>query len=657
MSGATLPKTRPGRVVIEAVAPAVDCGRHPAKRVLGDEVQVEADCFAEGHDLLAVTLRYRHDDDEKWRSAPMQPLGNDRWGASFGVDRLGLWRFGIEARVDALASWRHEFARRSDPSDVGEAARKGADLVAAVAKRAAGADRARLKEWCDRMRSEAAEQLRELALDPGIAELAGRLAPRGSVTRSIEDYAVSVERKLARFSTWYELFPRSCPGPAAHGTFADVIGCLDSVAAMGFDVLYLPPIHPIGRLRRKGRNNSTVSVAEDAGSPWAIGSGEGGHKAIHPGLGNREDFRALLAAAKARGLEVALDIAFQCAPDHPYVTRHPGWFRENTDGSIQCAENPPKKYEDIYPFDFESDGWRELWLELESVIEHWIGEGVRLYRVDNPHTKPFAFWEWALAELKRRHPDVLFLAEAFTRPKVMHRLAKIGFSQSYTYFTWRETKQELTEYFTELAQEPGREYFRPNCWPNTPDILPRHLHGAPPSAFRLRLVLAATLAANYGIYGPAYELMENVPREAGSEEYLNSEKYQVRVWDTTRADSLAPFIARINRIRREHSALQSDWSLRFHATDNDQLLCYSKSGAGGDRVLSVVNLDARNPQSGWVSLDLETLGIGEGAAFEVHDLLSGEGYAWRGARNYVRLDPAASPAHVFHLPPLAEASP
>jgi starch synthase (maltosyl-transferring) len=649
MSGAALPRTRAGRVVIEAVAPSVDCGRHPVKRILGDKVGVEADCFAEGHDLLAVTLRFRHDDDELWQSTPMEPLGNDRWGASFGVDRLGLWHFGIEARVDALASWRNEFERRRDPADVREAARKGADLVAAAAKRASGPERSRLREWCDKMRSEPPERLRVLALDGAVAALAGRFAPHGGATRSIEDYQVRVERERARFSTWYEIFPRSCAGSAAHGTLKELVRCLDDVAAMGFDVLYLPPIHPIGRVRRKGRNNSTVSIAEDVGSPWAIGAEEGGHKAIHPLLGTREDFRALLAAAKARGLEVALDIAFQCAPDHPYVARHPGWFRANTDGSIQSAENPPKKYEDIYPLDFESEDWRALWLELRSIVDYWIGEGVLLFRVDNPHTKPFAFWEWALEEVRQRHPDVLFLSEAFTRPKVMHRLAKIGFSQSYTYFTWRESKQELTEYFTELAQGPGREYFRPNCWPNTPDILPRHLQGAPPAAFRLRLVLAATLAANYGIYGPAFELMENVPREPGSEEYRNSEKYQLRAWDTARADSLAPFIARINRIRHEHRALQSDWSLRFHATDNEQLLCYSKSAGAGDRMLSVVNLDPHNPQSGWVTLDPGILGIAGDAPFEVHDLLSGERYEWRGPRNYVRLDPAARPAHLFHL--------
>jgi len=649
MSSATLPKTRPGRVVIEAVAPTVDRGRYPVKRVLGDEVCVEADCFAEGHDLLAVTLRYRHDDDEKWQSAPMRALGNDRWSSSFGVDRLVLWRFGVEGRVDALASWRHEFERRRDPDDVRAAARKGADLVAAAARRAKGDERSRLTKWCDEMRSAEPERLRELALDAAVAKLADRFVPRGSATRSDEDFSVSVERPLARFSTWYELFPRSCAGTELHGTFTELIGCLEYVAAMGFDVLYLPPIHPIGRVHRKGRNNSTVSVAEDVGSPWAIGAKEGGHKSIHHQLGNRGDFHKLLAAAKARGLEVALDIAFQCAPDHPYVAAHPAWFRSNADGSIQCAENPPKKYEDIYPFDFESEDWQALWLELEAVIGHWVHEGVRLFRVDNPHTKPFAFWEWALAQVKRSHPDVLFLSEAFTRPKVMHRLARIGFSQSYTYFTWRETKKQLTEYFTELTQGPGREYFRPNCWPNTPDILPRHLHGAPPAAFRLRLVLAATLAANYGIYGPAFELMENVPREPGSEEYRNSEKYQLRAWDTARADSLAPLITRINRIRREHRALQSDWSLHFHATDNDQLLCYSKSG-DGDRILCVVNLDPQYPQSGWVDIDLGVLGITGDAPFEVHDLLSGERYEWRGPRNFVRLDPIAAPAHVFHLP-------
>ncbi len=465
-------------------------------------------------------------------------------------------------------------------------------------------------------------------------------------------YPAWVDRERARCGAWYEIFPRSTsPEPGRHGTFADLEERLDAIAAMGFDVVYLPPIHPIGHEKRKGRNNSTLSAPGDVGSPWAIGAAEGGHTAIHPDLGDRNDFRHLLRSARLRGMEIALDIAFQCTPDHPWVTEHPDWFRHRPDGSIQCAENPPKRYEDIYPLDFDTPDWKALWTALRDVVAFWAREGVEVFRVDNPHTKPFAFWEWLIDDIRRDHPRAIFLSEAFTRPRVMHRLAKLGFSQSYTYFTWRNTKAELTEYFTELAASPSREYFRPNVWPNTPDILPYPLQGAGPAAFRARLVLATTLAANYGIYGPAFELAENRPRDPGtSEEYLGSEKYELKRWDADRADSLAPPVTRLNAIRRAHPALQSDWSLAFHSTDNDQLLCYSKR-SGEDRVLVVVNLDWRNVQSGWVELDPAALEIAADAAFTVHDELNGERYRWSGGRNFVMLDPARAPAHVFSIAP------
>jgi starch synthase (maltosyl-transferring) len=422
------------------------------------------------------------------------------------------------------------------------------------------------------------------------------------------------------------------------------------VARLGFDVVYLPPIHPIGREKRKGRNNALAAKPDDVGSPWAIGAREGGHKAVHPALGSLEDFRRLVAKAKGLGLEVALDLAFQCAPDHPYVKAHPQWFRWRPDATVQYAENPPKKYQDIYPFNFDTAEWKALWAELKSVIDFWIGEGVRIFRVDNPHTKAFPFWEWAIAEVQRAHPDVIFLAEAFTRPKVMHRLAKIGFTQSYTYFAWRNTKHELTEYFLELAHAPGREYFRPNVWPNTPDILTEALQYGGRAAFMARLVLAATLAASYGIYGPAYELMEHRPREPGSEEYLDSEKYELRHWDLERADSLAGFITVVNRIRRENPALRSDWGLRFFGTDNAQLLCYAKvDPASGNAIVTVVNLDPHHVQEGFVELDLAALGVEAGAQYQVHDLLTGARYLWQGARNFVRLDPKRVPAHVFRV--------
>jgi starch synthase (maltosyl-transferring) len=460
---------------------------------------------------------------------------------------------------------------------------------------------------------------------------------------------VVVDRERARFSTWYELFPRSASdAPGRHGTFDDVIARLPYVARLGFDVLYLPPIHPVGRERRKGPNNTLAAGPDDVGSPWAIGAREGGHKAVHPALGDIAGFRRLVGAARDAGIEIALDIAFQCAPDHPYVDAHPAWFRRRPDGSVQYAENPPKKYQDIYPFDFESPDWAGLWRELEGVFEYWIAEGVRIFRVDNPHTKAFAFWEWVIGEIRRRHDDVLFLAEAFTRPKVMHRLAKAGFSQSYTYFSWRNTKRELTTYFEELAHGPGAEYFRPNCWPNTPDILPEFLQLGGPPAFRVRLVLAATLAASYGVYGPAFELMEHVAREPGSEEYLDSEKYQLRHWDLDRTDSLAPLIERINRVRHENPALQSNRGLRFHDTDSDALLCYSKqSDDGTNIVLAVVNLDPHHVQSGWVTLDLDALDLDATVPYQMHELMTGARYLWSGARNFVRLDPAGAPAQLF----------
>jgi starch synthase (maltosyl-transferring) len=413
-------------------------------------------------------------------------------------------------------------------------------------------------------------------------------------------------------------------------------------------VLYFPPIHPIGSTARKGKNNAVKALAGDVGSPWAIGAKEGGHKAILAQLGTMAEFEALVKEANSRGIDIALDIAFQVSPDHPYVKEHPEWFRMRPDGTVQYAENPPKKYQDIYPFEFESPAWRSLWEELKSVFEFWVGHGVTVFRVDNPHTKAFAFWEWALAELKRSNPELIFLSEAFTRPRIMHKLAKIGFTQSYTYFTWRNTKAELVEYFTELTQSPTREYFRPNVWPNTPDILHETLQAGGRPAFIVRLVLAATLAANYGIYGPAFELLEQLPREPGSEEYLNSEKYEIKRWERDRPDSLRELIARLNAIRHQNPALQRDWSLHFHPIDNDELLVYSKREED-DVILIAVNLDVQHPQSGFVELDLQQLNIAPHETFEVHDLLSGGRYTWTGARNYIELNPQQLPAHVFKV--------
>jgi starch synthase (maltosyl-transferring) len=460
-----------------------------------------------------------------------------------------------------------------------------------------------------------------------------------------------VDREKARFSTWYEMFPRSCGLESGrHGTFKDCMARLPYVAAMGFDVLYLPPIHPIGRTHRKGDNNNPVAGPDDPGTPWAVGSEEGGHKSLHPQLGTLKDFRDFVTSARGYDIEIALDIAFQCSPDHPYVEEHPEWFRRRPDNTVQFAENPPKKYEDIYPFDFETYSWQELWHELKSIVTFWIEQGIRIFRVDNPHTKPFHFWQWLITEIKKSYPDVIFLSEAFTRPKVMYRLAKLGFTQSYTYFAWRNTAWELTQYFTELTRGNAREYFHPNLWPNTPDILTEYLQFGGRPAFMARLVLAATLGANYGIYGPAFELCENRPKEPGSEEYLDSEKYEVKNWDISGPDSLKDFVARVNQIRRENAALQGDWSLRFHEVDNTQLICYSKhTDDFSNVVLVVVNLDPHHTQSGWVEFPLEELGIDPQRSYQMHDLLSGARYLWRGTRNYVELNSQVAPAHIFRM--------
>ncbi|SFP37080.1 alpha-1,4-glucan--maltose-1-phosphate maltosyltransferase [Variovorax sp. 770b2] len=643
------------RAVIDAVLPCVDNGRFAVKCVAGERVAVQAHCFTDGHDVLRVQLCWRAHDQKDFREVPMKPLGNDVWEAAFSPPALGRYVYTVVAWVDPFESWRHELARRVDPEDVRIAAQVGALEIAAAAARAEGADRAALQRWATELDASGANpgaditSLKALALDDEYADLARRHPDRRHAVRHPVELPLVADRERARFSTWYELFPRSAGAePGVHGTFGDVQARLPAIAAMGFDVLYFPPIHPVGRMQRKGPNNALQAGPEDVGSPWAIGAAEGGHKSILPALGTAEDFRHLLARAAEHGLEIALDIAFQCAPDHPYVKAHPDWFRWRPDGTVQYAENPPKKYQDIYPFNFECEDWRGLWAELKSVFDHWIGEGVRIFRVDNPHTKAFPFWEWVIGEVKREHPETIFLAEAFTRPKVMHRLAKLGFSQSYTYFTWRNTKQELEEYFTELSSGPGIDYFRPNAWPNTPDILHEQLQTGEPAVYMSRLVLAATLAANYGLYGPAYELREHLPRGPASEEYLDSEKYQLRHWNHDDPASLAPFIARVNRIRRENPALQRDRGLRFLHVDNDQLLAYAKASPDGENVVvTVVNLDPHNPQWGWVGLEPASVGVKDGRAFQMHDLLSGQRFTWQGDWHYVRLDPRSVPAHIF----------
>ncbi|MEO8051078.1 MAG: alpha-1,4-glucan--maltose-1-phosphate maltosyltransferase, partial [Acidobacteriota bacterium] len=549
------------RVVIEGVRPEIDGGRFPIKRIVGDLVVVEADVFADGHEQIACRLLYRRSTDSAWLEVHMAPLGNDRWRAEFPVVELGEYQYTIEGWIDRFLTWHGDLIKRIQAGqDVGVDVLLGAALAEEAAERAPAEEAGRLRKFARVLRDPQDPDIRDAAaISEEIAELARAYPDRSLAARYDKELKITVDRERARFSAWYEVFPRSCAASAdAHGTFRDCENWLPYIAAMGFDVLYLPPIHPIGAQFRKGKNNAVAAEPGDVGSPWAIGSAEGGHKAILPELGKLADFQRLIQKVGEFGIEVALDIAFQCTPDHPYVREHPEWFRKRPDGTIQYAENPPKKYQDIYPIDFETDDWQALWDELKSVFLYWIEQGVKIFRVDNPHTKAFAFWEWAIGGIKHQHPDVIFLAEAFTRPRVMQRLAKLGFSQSYTYFTWRTSKPELRKYFEELTKTDLREYFCPNVWPNTPDILPEHLQAGGRPAFLCRLSLAATLSGNYGIYGPAFELCENTPREKGSEEYLNSEKYEIKHRDLNAPVSLKHFIARVNRIRQDNPALHAN---------------------------------------------------------------------------------------------------
>jgi starch synthase (maltosyl-transferring) len=551
-----------------------------------------------------------------------------------------------------FATWAWGLGRKSDAGqDVALELREGAALLTAAAARATDADAQLLAQFArliDPLQSDDRTEAVALALGPDLRELMDRWPDRGLASAYDSDLELTVDPVRARYSTWYELFPRSAGQAGRHGTLRDVEAQLPYIAGMGFDIVYLPPIHPIGRTFRKGPNNSVTAAAGDPGSPWAIGASEGGHKALHPELGTFDDFQSLLAKARSLGMELALDIAFQASPDHPYVREHPEWFRKRADGTIQYAENPPKKYQDVYPFDFDGPAWYSLWEELASVFFFWIEQGVRTFRVDNPHTKPLPFWRWCIAQIKRKHPDVIFLAEAFTRPKLMQSLAKGGFSQSYTYFTWRTTKYELTEYLTQLLHSEMAEYFRPNLWPNTPDILPEHLQFGTRATFVSRLVLAGTLSASYGVYGPPFELLERTARE-GAEEYIDNEKFQIRSWNRDRPDGLQPVMRRLNHIRRENRALQENHGLVFHRTDNDLIMAYSKTSAdGSNTVLVVVSLDSHHHQSAWMELDTAALGVGEQETVQVHDQLQDVRYLWRGPRVYVELDPAM-PAHIFRL--------
>lgn len=663
------------RVVIEEVQPEVNAGRYPVKRVAGDEVTVTAAIFSDGHDHVAAHLLYRHSSEKHWTRTPFAALPNDMWSVHFAVDRLGTWQYTVEAWVDHFDTWVHDLSKRLaaqpdpqqptqqvEPQDIPMQLEIGAQLVDEAAARATGHDALMLRDAAAELRSLRKKGLPryENPVSDELVALVARYPDLAHAVRYDRELPLWVDRERARFSAWYELFPRStAPVAGQHGTLRDTMKRLPEIAAMGFDILYMPPIHPIGLQFRKGRNNSVTAEPGEVGSPWAIGAAEGGHTAILPELGTLADFDALLEAAKVEGMELALDIAFQCSPDHPWVEAHPDWFKMRPDGTIQYAENPPKKYQDIYPINFESGDWRGLWDALYGVFQFWVNRGVKVFRVDNPHTKALPFWEWCIDEVHKKAPDVIFLAEAFTRPHVMYSLAKGGYTQGYTYFTWRNTKADLEAYFEEICNPPVSDFFRPNVWPNTPDILHEQLQVADPAArramFMQRAILAATLSANWGIYGPAYELCEGRAAEPsagkkGSEEYLDSEKYQLRDWDRGNPISIAPLLTQLNRIRQENPALQRNEGLQFHPTQNEQVMCYSKTTADGNNaVLVAVNLDNTAEQTAWVQLQLDALGVPWGAEFQVEDLLTGERYTWK-ERSYVALKPE-QPAHILRVLP------
>jgi len=642
--------TRVPRIVIDRVGPSVDGGRYPIKRIVGDTLQVEAIAYRDGHDLLTGRVRYRGPGDRGWRTVPLQyDIHFDRLRGAVTLDRVGSWRFTVEVWTDRFASWRADLQKRAGAGqEVGTELREGVELILEAARRARGRPAAVLRASARQLEVLPRAEAITAAVDDELAALVWEHLPPGDLTTHPTEYGVTVDRVRAGFAAWYEMFPRSQGRtPGRHATFAEAARRLPALAALGFDVVYLPPIHPVGRTHRKGPNNTLAAGPGDPGSPWAIGNEHGGHTAVEPALGTLADFRRFVATAEEAGLEVALDYALQCSPDHPWVREHPDWFFVRPDGSIRYAENPPKKYEDIYPLNFWCEDHPALWAACRDIFLFWIEQGVRTFRVDNPHTKPFAFWEATIGEIRREHPDVIFLSEAFTRPARMRGLAKLGFTQSYSYFTWRNTAAELREYFTELTTTGMVEYFRPNLFANTPDILHEYLQHGGRAAFRVRLILAGTLSPLYGIYS-GFELCENEPVRPGSEEYLHSEKYEIRVRDWTAPGNLNADIARLNRIRRENPALRRFGNLRFLDSEDDHILFYHKHAPDND-LLVIVNVDPHRPRETMVHVPVGDLGLGGDEPFEVEDLLTGARYVWRGGRNYVRLDPQREVAHVLRV--------
>ena len=637
-------------VVIDNLQPLLDGGDYPIKRIVGEDLVVQADIFKDGHDVVAAVLKWRVVGKRAWRETPMSFVDNDRWRGACTLYDEAIHEYTVEAWTDAFRSWQREFAKKFEAgiSALRSEALEGAALVEAAAKRARDrTDRARLREFSEQISTAANSENYAIAQSAELEVLMATYPDRSDATQNGPAPQVIVDRPAALFGAWYEFFPRSAEGRGdRESTFRDCLPRVDDAKAMGFDVIYFPPIHPIGHTNRKGRNNSITCEPGDPGVPWAIGSEAGGHEAVEPSLGTLADFDWLQKEVRKREMEIALDFALNCSPDHPYVKEHPEWFYRRPDGTIKYAENPPKKYEDIYPLNFRCENWRELWAEIKSIVMFWAERGVRIFRVDNPHTKPVAFWEYLITGVREKYPDTIFLSEAFTRPKMMKALAKAGFNQSYTYFTWRNSKRELIEYFTELTQTEMSEYFRPNLWPNTPDILPFVLQEGGRPAFMTRVLLAATLSPLYGIYS-GYELCENKALP-GREEYLDSEKYQFKERDWNEPGNIKDWIARINKIRRENRALQLYRNLRFYHAESEAILFYGRMTAARDNIiLVVVNLDPHRKQNSFVYVPIEEFGQMESDEYEVYDLLNDTRYTWRGRQNYVELDPEIQPAHIF----------
>lgn len=645
------------RVSIDNLSPEIDCGRSPIKRIINEHLNINVDIYGDGHDKVDAVLLYREKSfgkgrENKWKEKPLNFEGNDHWSAQLSFPSTGSYEYTIEAWIDHFATWQYGLKKKYEAGqDITTELKIGAQLIEENISRGNASQKKKLQSWVDILNRDVNDQKSvSLALSDQVTQLMYSLRDRTRSTRYHKNLEVWVQRERALFSSWYEFFPRSTsPNHGEHGTFKTSENILPEIARMGFDVIYLPPVHPIGRSFRKGVNNATEARPEDPGSPWAIGAAEGGHKSLHPELGTMDDFISLVNKAKELGMEIAMDFAIQCSQDHPYVKEHPQWFKWRPDGTVQYAENPPKKYQDVLPVNFETVDWENLWNELKSIVEFWIDKGVKIFRVDNPHTKSFIFWEWLIKEINQKHDGIIFLAEAFTRPRVMEKLGKIGFTQSYTYFTWRNTKEEFIEYLTELTKTEMREYFRPNFWPNTPDILPISLEDKEEPSFLIRLLLAGTMSSNYGMYGPLFEfgLNEAYP---GKEEYTRSEKYEIKHWDWVKPTRIKEVITKLNQIRKENEALQSTWNIEFCDTDNDQIICFSKESQDKtNQLIIVISFDAHNTQTGWVKVPLKALGLKENQPFAVHDLLTDSKYFWENEWNYVALHPHGVPGHIFRI--------